>query len=510
MKTLTAILAAACLSNGAFAQLTYSIIVPSSARAAGANGAFYTTDLSVANTGATSASATLKFLGHDQDGTSGPQQSFTIPAGATTTFPDVLGTVFSQTSAYGAIQVSSTSQSLVAMAQTSTPGFGGSFGQSVPGFGDHSRLDTKFIQNGERRSIVAVREDAAFRTNLILANAMKGAMDVDASLVSADGTNLGSKRYTLPALGMTQVSRVVRDLGVTASVTGARLDLSTPTASGLFAAYASSIDNTTNDPRTLLPLSGGGYSPMGHLWWIPSTARSSGANGAFYTTDLTVSNAGAANETFTMIFNVHDQAGATYQSVGNSPRVTLSLAAGQTATYQDVLGSVFGQTSSYGSIEVYSPYSSATAGATSLLFLAQTSTPGFGGTFGQSVAAESSSDAIISSFPPHSILGVREDSLFRTNLILCNDVAGPTVVSVSLVSADGAVLGTKNYTLPSMGMIQVSRVVRDMGVSSDVVGARLALSLASSGAAFVAYASVIDNVTNDPRTLLPLWSYDQY
>ena len=83
MKTLTAILAAACLSNGAFAQLTYSIIVPSSARAAGANGAFYTTDLSVANTGATSASATLKFLGHDQDGTSGPQQSFTIPAGAT-------------------------------------------------------------------------------------------------------------------------------------------------------------------------------------------------------------------------------------------------------------------------------------------------------------------------------------------------------------------------------------------------------------------------------------------
>jgi acetyl-CoA carboxylase beta subunit len=52
---------------------------------------------------------------------------------------------------------------------------------------------------------------------------------------------------------MTQVSHVVRDLGVAANLSGARLVLSTPTAGGAFAAYASTIDNTTNDPRTLLP-----------------------------------------------------------------------------------------------------------------------------------------------------------------------------------------------------------------------------------------------------------------
>jgi hypothetical protein len=45
----------------------------------------------------------------------------------------------------------------------------------------------------------------------------------------------------------------VRDLGVAAETAGARLVLSTPTANGAFAAYASVIDATTNDPRTLLP-----------------------------------------------------------------------------------------------------------------------------------------------------------------------------------------------------------------------------------------------------------------
>ena len=52
---------------------------------------------------------------------------------------------------------------------------------------------------------------------------------------------------------MTQLTRVVRVLGVAADTAGARLVLATPTAGGAFAAYASVIDNTTNDPRTLLP-----------------------------------------------------------------------------------------------------------------------------------------------------------------------------------------------------------------------------------------------------------------
>jgi hypothetical protein len=222
-------------------------LLPSSARASGAGGAFYTTDLTVANTGVTEAAVFLRFLGHDADGRNGPERSFLLAAGHSVTWADVLG-LFGLGEAWGGLQLRSASPSLVATSQTSTPGGGGTFGQSVP-----LVPETELLRSGTSRTIPAVREDAAFRTNLVLANGGEAPCDVEVSLVSEAGALLGSRRYTLPPLGMTQVTRVVRELGVTASVSGARLVVSTPTAGGALAAYASVIDNRTNDPRTLLP-----------------------------------------------------------------------------------------------------------------------------------------------------------------------------------------------------------------------------------------------------------------
>ena len=222
-------------------------LLPSSARIGGAGGAFYTTDLTVANTGVTEAAIFLRFLGHDADGRSGPERSFLLAPGRSVTWADVLG-LFGLGEAWGAVQLRSASPSLVPTSQTSTPGGGGTFGQSVP-----LVSETELIRSGASRTIPAVREDASFRTNLVLANGTESAADVDVSLVSEEGAVLGSRRFPLPPLGMTQVTRVVRELGVTAGVAGARLVLSTPTAGAGFAAYASVIDNRTNDPRTLLP-----------------------------------------------------------------------------------------------------------------------------------------------------------------------------------------------------------------------------------------------------------------
>jgi len=221
--------------------------LPSSAHAAGTSGAFYTTDLTVAHLGGTDTTFTLKFLGHDQDGSSGPEHTFSLAAGRSVTLGDVLGSVFGESNSYGAIRVSSPSSSLVVVSQTSSTGFGGTFGQGVP-----AATPEDLVRSGASRAIVGIREDGAFRTNLMLCNATVAALVVDVSLVAADGLTLGSKQYTLQPLGMTQVARVVRDLGISSDVAGARLVLSTSTPGGYFVAYASAIDNVTNDPRTLL------------------------------------------------------------------------------------------------------------------------------------------------------------------------------------------------------------------------------------------------------------------
>ena len=222
-------------------------LLPSSARAAGQGGAFYTTDLTIANTGVAEAAIFLRFLGHDADGREGAERSFLLGAGRSATYADVLG-LFGLGEAWGGLQLRSSSPSLVVTSQTSTPGGGGTFGQSVP-----LVPETELIRSGTSRTIPAIREDASFRTNLVLANGSEAPCDVDVSLVSEAGAVLASRRVPLLPLGTTQVTRVVRELGVSSDVSGARLAVSTPTAGAGFAAYASVIDNRTNDPRTLLP-----------------------------------------------------------------------------------------------------------------------------------------------------------------------------------------------------------------------------------------------------------------
>lgn len=224
-------------------------VLPSSARTPGSGGPPYTTDVTIANTGVGEATYTLKFLGHGIDGRTGPEKSLTLAAGKSATYPDVLGSLFGVSSDYGAIRLSSSSPALSLSSQTWTPSpSGGSVGQSVQG-----QSDTEVIRSGTVRSILAVREDGSFRTNLIVANATESPLDVNVSLVAESGTSLGTELLSLPPLGMTQVTRVVRALGISDSITGARLVLSTPTPGGAFAAYAAVIDNATSDPRTLLP-----------------------------------------------------------------------------------------------------------------------------------------------------------------------------------------------------------------------------------------------------------------
>ena len=228
----------------------YHWLLPSSARAPGKGGAFYTTDLSVGNRGGSEARFKLKFLGNNADGTGGPESSeLVLGPNQSVTYLDILGSIFGRTTDYGAVRLTANVTTLSVTGQTSTADPskpGGTFGQSVPAF-----AASDLITAGVIRSIVGVREDASFRTNVVLTNGGTAPVTVNGTLLSTSGAVLASGTWTLPALGMTQVS-VKDNMGVT-SARDAQLLLTTSTSGGAFAAYASVIDNVTNDPRTLLP-----------------------------------------------------------------------------------------------------------------------------------------------------------------------------------------------------------------------------------------------------------------
>jgi hypothetical protein len=233
---------------------TTTYLLPSSAHAAGKNGAFYTTDLTIANRGATDASLTIQFLGHDRDGSAGPKQNRALAVNRAVTYADVLASLFAVSASdpqnYGAILITADSGSLRVVSQTSTPPPSGvgTFGQSVPALGAND-----FVTPGTPKSLVGLRDDAAFRTNAFLANATTSSVSVTLTLLAADGSTFGTTTRTLPPLGMTQINNVVTALNAPSGTTNAVLVVSTSTTGAQVATYASVIDNNTSDPRTILP-----------------------------------------------------------------------------------------------------------------------------------------------------------------------------------------------------------------------------------------------------------------
>ena len=98
------------------------------------------------------------------------------------------------------------------------------------------------------------------------------------------------------------------------------------------------------------------------------------------------------------------------------------------------------------------------------------------------------------------VLFLTEDEEFRTNLGLVNGVASPITVRWELFASDGRSLGTDEIDLPAWGNAQLNRVLADF---ADIEAAYAEVWTMTTGGAFTCYASVLDEVTSDPTTILP-------
>jgi hypothetical protein len=225
---------------------TTTWILPSAAWVHGAAGSYWMTQFTLSNPGTTDAAVTLKWLGHDADGRGGHEFTYVVRAGQTLV-PDEETWQINHPEDWGAILVTSSSPALFVQSETRTyvPG-GGTVGQGLPALGPAD------FASSTPKSFAPIRENASFRTNLVLANATEAPLTARVVLYAADGTQLGSRNVDLPPLGMTQLNRVATLLGA-ATLDLGRIAISTSTPGGLVAAYASIIDNRTNDPRTILP-----------------------------------------------------------------------------------------------------------------------------------------------------------------------------------------------------------------------------------------------------------------
>jgi PKD repeat protein len=225
----------------------YSYVVPAVTHAPGAFGAVFRTDVAIVNRGSGTASLTLTFV---PSAGSALVRVSSVAARGTRELADLLVGTFGYAptdSPFGALTIAS-DQPLVVSSRTYNQTAAGTLGGFLPGPAAAGGLTA-----GQTGILPQLRKSAAYRTNVAVANLGTSAVTARVQLRDAGGAAIGSPRFlTAPAGGMVQDNDIFQKSGAgDQSVAYATVDVETP--GGRLFAFASVIDNATNDP-TLIPL----------------------------------------------------------------------------------------------------------------------------------------------------------------------------------------------------------------------------------------------------------------
>ena len=93
-----------------------------------------------------------------------------------------------------------------------------------------------------------------------------------------------------------------------------------------------------------------------------------------------------------------------------------------------------------------------------------------------------------------------ENPSFRTNIALTNTGSMPSTVRVTLSDGYGSVIGSYDVDLEAGEWAQQNRPYERLFGVTDLAAGSARIQVIS-GSGILAYASVVDNVTNDPTTI---------
>ena len=462
------------------------LLVPAAAHAAGAEGAFFQTDLDLNNTAPLGSGLTARYqliwLPRGEDN-SAPMTSgvFALAAGESVRYANVLSQVFGiDPDALGAVGIATDSARLIGMSRTYNVSGGkltGTFGQALPA------IATNEMQTaGDTQRLIFLSQDDDFRANVGCANATGRPVSIDLVLRNHEGATLDTQTLALGPWSNDQINRI---LGDHAPVDG-YVDVSSNTADAVFFCYGSMLDNLTSDPTTILPQRPSDAT----LNLIPAAALAGGSEGAFFQTDVDLNNAGPNPTSFVFQWLPRDQDNSTPDT---SEMFTLD--AGISARYENVLAEVFGaEPNAVGALAL-------SVDLGNILVMSRTyniSAAKVAGTYGQALAGVPV-NALQGPGETRRIIFLSENDDFRSNIGCVNGGTTPITIDIAVFDAAGALLENRTMNLLPWSNTQINQVLEDFAPVDGYVD----VSSATPAAAFTCYGSVLDNNTNDPTTIVP-------
>jgi len=456
--------------------------IPAAAAAAGAQGAFFQTDVEINNTGAGEAQVSLQWLPRGEDN-SEPVESepIALAAGQSLRYENVLAELFGLgPDSLGALKLVASTESVIGMSRTYNIPAGktaGTFGQGLPAI-----RATEMIQGTEPQRIIFLSENDDSRANVGCVNGTDQALRINVGVFDAEGSPLETKTMDLGPLSNNQINGVFRDY----QPVNGYVDVWADRDDALYYCYGSMLDNLTSDPTTILP-----QVPSADTTFIPAAALAAGLEGSFFRTDVDLNNVGSTDLTYRMAWlpRGEDNSEAVHSDL-------FSLAPGAGVRYANVLGEVFGlEPDQVGALAVE-------ASETELLAMSRTynlPSAKVAGTFGQELPGIPA-DRMITTGERKRIIFMNENDDVRSNVGCQNGTEQTARVFIELFNSQGEPLETKTMDLAPYSNNQINRVFRNY---SPVSAGYVDVWTNTTGAAIYCYGSVLDNLTSDPTTVLP-------
>lgn len=253
---------------------------------------------------------------------------------------------------------------------------------------------------------------------------------------------------------------------------------------GLTATIGDSSDALTSKHVNVTVLGDGD----GPLYLLSAAAHTPGLSATTWVSDVMLHNPHGVPVTAFLYYAARDA------SEPPSRGFKVELQPGQSRTLPDAVATVTGSAASTaGSVLV--------GASKPILVAARTFNDAATGTYGQLIPGTSLRESVRGNDPVR-LIQLTGNAAYRTNVGFANAAAVPLEVVVKLMRADGTSLGTRTFTVPPLGYLQETDLLRKVAGGS-VDDAYAVVQALAPESRFQVYASVVDNTSGDPINVTP-------
>ena len=476
-----------------------ALIIPAITHAPGALGPFQS-DVRLTNTSATTVSYDVTFTPTRKDGTKNSKTT-TVPveSGQTIALNDIVKDFFgigatdaAGDSGFGALEIrpvnTGSTQNYASSRTFTFDNKGATFGQFIAAIPFNqfatkaSVLPIPGIPAPTGDPVLSMQQIAVsskFRTNVGLVEGSGTAAKVNVRVLNDLGQQVTAQVIDLQPGEHQQFNLATLNPG---TLDDGRVEVIVQSATGAVSAYASVLDNITNDPLAVTPVQVSEISSNRYI--LPGMAALPGVNN--FHSDVRVYNGGTTPQQVTATF---------YPQNNGAPKTfgPFTIDAGNVRTFDDVVANTFNASGQGGSIVLTTP------AASKLVATGRTYTiDDKGGTFGQFIPGVMPTEGIGTGDRPLQVLQLEESTNFRSNLGLAELNGAAAHVRITAFLPDSKQSVSTELDLAPNEFRQLGRVISSFGLGSNVYNARIAVEVTGGSGRVSSYGSVIDNASLDP------------